>query len=90
MTISGAGGPSSLLAGYVARASTANNLFMAGSGNDTLLAGNGSDTLVGGSGSALMVAGSGPDTFLFHEGPCRGGSSTISGFTGADTLQLNG
>ena len=67
---------------------TGNDSFVGGTGSSLLWLGNGADSVTFGAGSSVIHAGGGADRFTITEG--TGGSDTIFGFGGNDTISLQG
>ena len=81
-SINGGAGNDFVLAG------DGNDFVLGGSGNDTLNGEAGDDTLDGQGGDDVLIGGGGNDTIIFGNG--SGGSDTIEGDDGLNTLVVNG
>jgi Ca2+-binding RTX toxin-like protein len=58
-----------------------------GAGVDTIIGSSGNDTVNGGTGNDVALMGDGDDLFVWNPG---GGSDTVEGQAGVDTLRFNG
>src|SRR3954452_13026465 len=64
-----------------------NDTITGGDGDDMLIGGEGNDLVTGGRGADTALLGTGDDTFVWNPG---GGSDSVDGQDGADTLLFNG
>ncbi len=72
---------------------TGNNIYFAGpdaGSADSIVAGSGNNTLIAGPGANTLVGGTGANVFEVDKTFAGGGSETISGWNGSDSLHLNG